>query len=114
MRRCSVRRHCIRPALLLRSTQRLRLVLQARYADKAGKAVACGVHPGRSSRRPNPHAGRLGVFHGIEPAVHARAIAAAPQQGGFGVLKQNPMLTVRATLPIMANGNTIAVRVWFE
>lgn len=29
-------------------------------------------------------------------------------------LKQNLMLTVRATLPIVANGNTIAVYVWFE
>lgn len=28
--------------------------------------------------------------------------------------KQNPMLKVRATLPIVANGNTIAVHVWFE
>ena len=28
--------------------------------------------------------------------------------------KQNPMLTVGATLPIVANGNTIAVHVWFE
>lgn len=28
--------------------------------------------------------------------------------------KQNPMLAVRATLPIVANGNTIAVHVWFE
>lgn len=28
--------------------------------------------------------------------------------------KQNPMLTVRATLPIVANGNTNAVHVWFE
>ena len=28
--------------------------------------------------------------------------------------KQNPMLTVRATLPIVANGNTIAVHVWFD
>ena len=29
-------------------------------------------------------------------------------------LKQTPSLTVRATLPIVANGNTIAVHVWFE
>ena len=28
--------------------------------------------------------------------------------------KQNPMLTVRATLPMVANGNTIAVHVWFD
>jgi len=28
--------------------------------------------------------------------------------------KQNPMLTVRATLPIVANGNTMAMHVWFE
>jgi len=28
--------------------------------------------------------------------------------------KQNPMLTVRATLPIVANGNTIATHVWFD
>jgi hypothetical protein len=28
--------------------------------------------------------------------------------------QQNSMLTVRATLPIVANGNTIAVHVWFE
>jgi hypothetical protein len=28
--------------------------------------------------------------------------------------KQNPMLTVRTTLPIVADGNTIAVHAWFE
>lgn len=28
--------------------------------------------------------------------------------------KQNPMLTVRATLPIIANGNTTATHVWFD
>jgi len=29
-------------------------------------------------------------------------------------LKQTPSLTVRATLPIVQNGNTPAVHVWFE
>ena len=29
-------------------------------------------------------------------------------------LKQTPSLTVRATLPIVRNGNTIAVHVWFD
>ena len=29
-------------------------------------------------------------------------------------MKQTPSLTVRATLPIVANGNTIAVHVWFD
>ena len=28
--------------------------------------------------------------------------------------KQTPTLKVRATLPIVANGNTIAVHVWFD
>ena len=28
--------------------------------------------------------------------------------------KQNPMLKVRATLPIVRNGNTVAVHVWFD
>ena len=28
--------------------------------------------------------------------------------------KQNPMLTVRTTLPIVANGNTVSVHVWLE
>jgi len=28
--------------------------------------------------------------------------------------KQTPTLTVRATLPIVRNGNTVAVHVWFE
>ena len=28
--------------------------------------------------------------------------------------KQNRVLTVRATLPIVSNGNTSAVHVWFE
>lgn len=29
-------------------------------------------------------------------------------------LKQNPMLTVRAVLPIVSGGNTIAIHVWFD
>jgi len=29
-------------------------------------------------------------------------------------LKQTPSLTVRATLPIVRKGNTIAVHVWFD
>lgn len=29
-------------------------------------------------------------------------------------LNQTPSLTVRATLPIVQNGNTVAVHVWFE
>ena len=28
--------------------------------------------------------------------------------------KQTPTLTVRATLPIVSNGNTVAVHVWFD
>lgn len=29
-------------------------------------------------------------------------------------LKRNPEFTVRATLPIVQNGNTVAIHVWFD
>jgi hypothetical protein len=30
------------------------------------------------------------------------------------MLRQTPTLTVRATLPIVSNGNTVAIHVWFD
>jgi len=49
----------------------------------------------------------------VPRTVHCRW--SEPKQGEVTAwLKQTPSLKVRATLPIVANGNTVAVHVWFD
>ena len=54
------------------------------------------------------------VFKALEPPPAPEQLPLYLSKAVTAWLKQTPSLTVRATLPIVANGNTIAVHVWFD
>jgi hypothetical protein len=53
-------------------------------------------------------------FLATEPPAKPEELPLYLSQSVSAWLRQTPTLTVRATLPIVSNGNTIAVHVWFD
>lgn len=53
-------------------------------------------------------------FLAAEPPAKPEELPLYLSQSVVAWLKQTPTLKVKATLPIVSNGNTIAVHVWFD
>ena len=54
------------------------------------------------------------VRAGITPTTHMRQVPAALNEIMSDWLKKRTNLHVRTTLPIVEDGNTVAIHIWFE